>query len=287
MKAQVGRYLRLARFDRPAGTLLLLWPTLWGLWAAAQGYPGAKWLMVFVAGVVVMRAFGCIVNDMADRDLDKAVSRTLGRPLASGEVSMREAAALALFFLLLALGLFLLLPPLARWWSVAALALAVLYPFSKRVIAAPQAVLGVTFSAGILVADVAVREAAPSLDAWLLFGGNLLWIIAYDTIYAMADREDDKAYGKIGSTALLFGKRDVVAVSLFYSACLLWLSLAGIILNYGAMYQVALIAAAVSVFKFWQKYRTRLPQACMAAFRANHWFGLFVFAGVVAAHHTA
>ena len=287
MKAQVGRYLRLARFDRPAGTLLLLWPTLWGLWAAAQGYPGAKWLMVFVAGVVVMRAFGCIVNDMADRDLDKAVSRTRDRPLASGEVSMREAAALALFFLLLALGLFLLLPPLARWWSVAALALAVLYPFSKRVIAAPQAVLGVTFSAGILVADVAVREAAPSVDAWLLFGGNLLWIIAYDTIYAMADREDDKAYGKIGSTALLFGKRDVVAVSLFYSACLLWLSLAGIILNYGAMYQVALIAAAVSVFKFWQKYRTRLPQACMAAFRANHWFGLFVFAGVVAAHHTA
>lgn len=285
MLARLTCYARLARFHTPAGTLLLLWPTLWGLWAAAGGFPGWKWLALFVAGVVVMRAFGCVVNDLADIQLDKAVARTRTRPLAVGAVSVAEALGVAAFFLLLALGLFLLLPPLARWWCLPALGLAVLYPFSKRVFAMPQAVLGLAFSAGIPIADVAVRAQPPSLTAWLLLTGNFLWIVAYDTVYAMADKQEDAAYGKVRSSALLFGRADVAAVSVLYALCVLWLSATGVLLHYGIAYQVALLACAVCVIKFWQKYRTRAPQACLAAFRANHWFGLFVLAGIIAAHH--
>ncbi len=285
MLQRLSAYGRLARFNNPAGTLLLLWPTLWGLWAAARGFPGWYWLAVFVGGVIVMRAFGCVVNDMFDRDLDRVVARTKNRPLAAGAVSFAEAGAVALFFLLLALALWWLLPPLARWGSLAALAIAVLYPLSKRYLPLPQAVLGLAFSSGLLIADMTLRNAPPSLTAWLLFGGNFLWIIAYDTIYAMADKADDLAHGGVGSAALLFGRHDVAIVSILYSLCLLWLSASGLIIGYGASYQVALIAAAVCVIRFWQKYKTRHPQACMAAFRANQWFGLFVFVGIAAAEY--
>ena len=283
--ARLRLYLCLARFDRPAGTLLLLWPTLWGLWAAAGGFPGWRWLVVFVGGVVVMRAAGCVINDIVDRDLDRAVARTKQRPLAAQKLPLTEAVGVAVFFLLLALALWWQLPPLARWWGLAALLLALMYPFSKRFFAMPQAMLGLAFSSGILIADVAVRETAPQAAAWLLLGGNFLWVLAYDTVYAMADVADDAAYGKVGSTALLFGRHAVAIVSLLYTACLLWLSAAGIVLNYNAAYQVALVAAAVCVIRFWQKYKTRRPEACLAVFHANHWFGVFVFAGLAAAYH--
>lgn len=280
--ARLLDYLRLARFDRPAGGLLLLWPTLWGLWAAADGFPGWKWLAVFVAGVFIMRAFGCCINDMMDADLDAAVWRTRARPLAAGRISRREAAGVAMFFLSLAAGLWYLLPPVAKGLALLAAALAVLYPLAKRFTPLPQAVLAIVFGMGIPLADATVNNAAPSLESWGLFAANFLWILAYDTIYAMADREDDRAFGGVHSAALLFGKNDVKIIGVLYAATVLWLSALGIIFNYSVSYQIALIAAMLSAFSFWRLYKTRNPRACMAAFRANHWFGLFVFAGIVA-----
>lgn len=275
-------YARLMRADSPAGSLLLLWPTLWGLWAAAGGFPGWSWLLIFVGGVVGMRAFGCVINDMADRRLDAVVARTKERPLAAGRIGRGEAAVVAVLLLLPMAALWWHLPPVAQAWALLALVIAGLYPAAKRFVVLPQAVLGVAFGFGIPVADAAIHNAAPSLQAWLFFIGNFIWVVAYDTIYAMADREDDRAHGGIYSSALLFGGRDVIIVSLLYAGAVLWLSAVGIILGYGAAYQVALIAAMLCAVRFWQFYRTRRPQACMSAFRANHWFGLFVFVGIAA-----
>lgn len=278
-------YWRLARFDRPAGLLLLLWPTLWGVWAASRGVPDGRWVAVFAGGVAVMRAFGCVVNDMVDARLDAGVARTAGRPLACGRVSRAEAAGVAAVLAAAALGLWALLPGAARGWALAAGGLAVGYPFCKRFMALPQVGLGVAFGFGILVADVAVRGAAtPSAAAWGLFVGNFLWVMAYDTVYAMADREGDAAHGGVGSAALFFGRRDVAAVSMLYAACLVWLSGVGVVFGYGVAFQVALMACAGCVFRFWQKYRSRRADACLAVFRANHWVGVFVLAGVGAAH---
>ena len=280
---RLADYARLARFDRPAGALLLLWPTMWALWVAADGFPGWYWTCFFVVGVVVMRAFGCVVNDITDRRLDAAVCRTRTRPLAARRVSVREAVAVAIVLLLPAVALWLVLPPVARGWALLSLSVALIYPLSKRYVVMPQAVLGVAFGFGMPVAAAAVTGAHPSWDIWLFFVGNFFWIIAYDTIYAMSDRADDRAFGGVHSSALLFGRHDITAISVCYVAAILWLSLCGIIIGYGASYQVALIAAAAAVFRFWAMYKTRDPNACMAAFRANHWFGLFVFAGVAAA----
>lgn len=280
--SRAADYLRLARFDRPAGALLLLWPTLWGLWLAAEGWPGWKWFAIFVAGVFVMRAFGCVVNDIADRKLDAQVSRTKNRPLAAGRITVREAFAVGAALLAIAFMLWLLLPPLAKWWAFAGVALALIYPFAKRFTNAPQAVLGLAFSYGIPMAWVAVRGETPAAQVWCLVAANFLWVLAYDTIYAMADREDDiKANAK--STAILFGMRDIVFVSVFYTAAVLWLSALGIVYDWGVAFQVSLVAAMLLVFRFWFWYRLREPQACMTAFRANNWFGLFIFAGFAAA----
>lgn len=279
---RLGCYLRLARFDKPVGTLLLLWPTLWGLWAVQS--PPLYWVVVFTAGAVVMRALGCVINDMADRRLDRQVSRTRTRPLAAGDIVLGEAAALLLIFALAALLLLLLLPLRAQWWCGAALALALVYPFAKRFLALPQLVLAAAFSIGIVIADITVTGARlPSAAACCLVAANMLWVMGYDTIYAMVDRRDDAAVGTVGSSALLLGRRDVAVVSMLYAACLLLLSATGIIFNYGIAYQVALIAAMVCVFRFWQKYKTRDERACLAAFRANHWLGVFVLAGLIAA----
>ena len=273
-------YLRLARFHTPAGALLLLWPTLWGLWVAASGFPGWRWLAIFVVGVFVMRAFGCAVNDIIDRRLDAVVERTKDRPLAAGRISLGEAFGVAVFFGMLALALWWQLPPAAKWWAFGGGVVAIFYPTAKRFLSLPQAVLGVAFGWGMLVA-AAVYDALPTGQVWLFFAANFLWVIAYDTIYAMADREGDKAHGGVHSSALLFGSADIKVVAVLYAAAIFILSVAGIIFGYGASYQVALIAAMICVYKFWQKYKTRHPAACMAAFRANHWFGLFVFAGIV------
>ena len=277
-RQKLADYLRLIRMDKPSGALLLLWPTLWGLWLAAGGWPGWRWLCVFVAGVVVMRAFGCVVNDIADRNFDPMVARTRNRPLAAGRVGLSEAAAIAAVLLLCAFGLWLALPETAQWWAVPALAIAVAYPFAKRFVSLPQAVLGVAFSFGIPMAFAAVRDANPPPAAWVLFFGNALWVMAYDTIYAMADREDDLKIG-VKSAAIFFGEKDVAAVSFFYALCVSWLSLAGAAMDFNFAYYLALLAAVGFVFYFYRAYRTRLPDSCMSAFRANHWFGAVVFAG--------
>lgn len=274
-------YCRLVRLDKPAGVLLLLWPTLWGLWLAAEGFPGWRWLCIFVAGVFVMRAFGCALNDIADRELDSKVARTKNRPLAAGRITRNEAALLAAFLLCIAFVLFLLLPSAAQVWALAAAALAAFYPFAKRIFGAPQAVLGIAFSFGIPIAYAAVRDAPPPPEAWWFAAANFLWVFGYDTIYAMCDREDDLRAGA-KSSAILFGGRDVVCVSICYAAAILLLSSLGVWFFPGAVgYQTALIGAMFLVFRFWRLYRRRDPAECLRAFNLNHWFGAFVWAGLV------
>ena len=278
IRRKLADYLRLIRMDKPAGALLLLWPTLWGLWLAAEGWPGWRWFSVFVAGVVVMRAFGCVVNDIADRNYDPFVARTKDRPLAAGRISVREAAAVGAALLLCAFALWLTLPAIARLWAVPAAAVAALYPFAKRWTALPQAVLALAFGFGVPIAFAAVRHAHPPAVAWALFVANALWVMAYDTIYAMADREDDLKIG-VKSSAVFFGEKDVAAVSVFYALCVSWLSLIGAAMDYSFAYYFALLAAAGFVFYFYRAYRARRPDSCMSVFRANHWFGAVVFAG--------
>lgn len=280
-KVKLADYLRLIRMDKPAGTLLLLWPTLWGLWLAAEGWPGWRWLLIFVAGVALMRAFGCVVNDLADRDYDPQVARTRDRPLAAGRISVAEALSCGALLLLGAAGLWLLLPATAQWWAVPALLVAVAYPFAKRFVSLPQAALGLAFSFGIPMAFAAVQNAHPPPAAWALVVANALWVMAYDTIYAMADRDDDVKIG-IKSAAIFFGEKDVAAVSIFYALCVSWLALLGAMLDFNYGYYFALLAAAGFVFYFYRAYRVRTPECCMSAFRANHWFGAVVFAGLAA-----
>lgn len=276
-------YARLTRFDKPEGTLLLLWPALWGLWLAAEGWPGWKWLIVFSGGVCVMRAFGCAINDLADRRLDAQVTRTKNRPLAAGRISSGEAWAVAAFFLLLAFVLWWQLPWLARGWALAGLLLAALYPLAKRMMAAPQIVLGAAFSFSIPLAFVTLHNAPPPPVAWLFAAANWWWVLGYDTIYAMCDREDDVRAGT-NSSAVWLGNNDVLAVSLFYVAAVAWLSVLGLWFLPGAVaYQISLVAAMGLVFRFWRLYRWRQPESCLLAFRINHWFGAFVWAGLMSA----
>ena len=280
-REKLADYCRLTRMHSPAGALLLLWPTLWGLWLAADGWPGWRLFCVFVAGVFAMRAFGCVVNDIADRRFDPLVARTRDRPLAAGRITIVEAVCVGAAFLLCAFGLWTTLPETARWWAFPALVVAVAYPFAKRFVALPQMVLGIAFSFGIPMAFAAVRDAHPPAAAWALFVGNALWVLAYDTIYAMADRDDDLKIG-VKSSAILFGEKDVAMVSVFYALCVSWLSLAGAAMDFGPAYYLSLLVAAGMVFYFYRAYRTRLRGACESAFRANHWFGALVFAGIAA-----
>ena len=282
MKSRFAEYLKLSRFDQPIGAMLLLWPTLWALWLAAGGWPGWRLLLIFVIGVFVMRALGCVINDFADRKLDAQVARTRDRPLAAGRISVTEAAGVGGFFLLLAFSLWLLLPPTAQLWAFPALALAGLYPFAKRFFAVPQTVLGLAFSFGIPMAYAAVNNEHPPPQAAGLFVGNFLWVLAYDTVYALADNDDDiKAGAK--SSAVWLADLSVKVIAIFYVAAVLWLSFFGLWFNLGILYQVALIAAMALVFRFWRLFRTRQAENCIRAFRLNNWFGAFVFAGFVAA----
>lgn len=278
----VHSYMQLARIDKPIGALLLLWPTLWGLWLAAEGWPGWKWLAIFIGGVFVMRAFGCVINDIADRRLDAQVARTKDRPLASGRIGVFSALVFAALLLFAAFVLWLLLPPLARLWAVGGLLLAAAYPFAKRVMPVPQAVLALAFGFGIAISWAAVREENPPAVVWLLMAANWFWVMAYDTIYAICDRDDDIKAG-VKSAAIWFGARDIVYVSIFYAIAVLWLSALGVFYGWGVGYQVALLAAMIWVIRLWFWYRLRCPRACLAAFRANNWFGAFVFAGFAAA----
>ena len=272
-------YLRLARLDRPIGWLLLLWPTLWAVWIAGHGAPAWPIVAVFMAGAIVTRAAGCVVNDYFDRDFDRHVERTRKRPLATGEISVRGALVFALCLGLLALALVLTLNPLAQWFAVAGALIAVTYPLFKRFTHFPQLYLGLAFSWGIPMAFAAQQDTVPSL-AWILFLANLLWTVAYDTMYAMADRPDDIKIG-VKSTAIWFGQYDRRANILCQALSLMVLYLLGRHLEFNGIFNLGLsMAAGTAVYQYWL-CRQRDRADCFRAFRNNNWFGGAIFAGIV------
>ena len=277
--ARLSLYLSLVRWDRPAGSYLLLWPTLSALWMAAGGFPGWHLLCVFTLGTFLMRSAGCAVNDVADREFDKHVKRTANRPVTSGALGAREALLLGAALALAAFALVLTTNTATIAWSFAALAVSIVYPYTKRFLSMPQAVLGVAFSFGIPMAFAAVQGTVPALAWWLLLG-NLFWVLAYDTEYAMVDRDDDLKIG-IQTSAITLGRFDVAAVMLFYALYLaLWGAL-GWRIGMGWAYGAGLAAAAVLAAWHYTLIRDRSRDGCFRAFRLNHWLGFVVFAGVV------
>jgi len=275
--ARLDAYERLLRLDRPIGTLLLLWPTLTALWFATEGQPGGLLLIVFCMGTLLMRSAGCAINDWADRGFDAHVERTARRPLATGEIRPYEALLLAGALALCAFLLVLATNRVAVMWSVPALAIAIAYPFFKRFFVLPQAFLGIAFSFGIPMAFAAARGEVPAF-AWALLVVNLFWVVAYDTEYAMVDREDDRRIG-IRTSALTFGRFDVVAVAACYVLHLAGMAWLGQGVPMGPLYYTGLIvAAAIAAWHVWL-IRGRERAACFRAFLHNHWLGLAVFAG--------
>jgi 4-hydroxybenzoate polyprenyltransferase len=275
---RLAEYKKLMRLDKPIGILLLLWPTLWGLWLAGDGTPDALVVGIFCLGVVLMRSAGCVVNDYADRDVDPHVARTRERPLAAGRVSKKEALLLAAALALVAFVLILPLGGQVIALSFAALFLAVSYPFTKRFFAIPQAYLGVAFGFGIPMAYAALRGEIPP-DAWLLLAANVFWAVAYDTEYAMVDREDDLKIG-IKTSAITFGRFDLAAIALCYTATLGLLALVGARTGLGAIYATGLVVAgAIALYHLWL-IRERDRARCFQAFLHNTWLGAAVFAGL-------
>jgi 4-hydroxybenzoate polyprenyltransferase len=253
-RGRFALYLDLIRWNRPAGWLVLLWPSLGGLWFAAEGWPGWHLLAVFVLGTILMRSAGCCINDVADRDFDRHVKRTATRPVTTGELSVREALAVG-----------------------AVLALA--YPVAKRFVSVPQAVLGIAFSFGIPMAFAATRGSLPPLGWWLL-AGNLFWVLAYDTEYAMVDRDDDLRIG-MKTSAITFGRFDVAIVMACYAVFLAVWAVLGTGAGLGAAFYLGIGAAAAQALWHWRLIRERTREGCFKAFRLNHWLGFTVFAGIV------
>jgi len=278
--ARLDAYEKLVRLDKPVGILLLLWPTLWGLWIAADGIPDWRFLWIFVMGTVLMRSSGCAINDYADRRFDGEVKRTRERPLPAGTIRPEEAVLVAAT---LALCAFLLvvwtMNRLTIGLSVAAGAIAAIYPFTKRFLAVPQAWLGLCFGFGIPMAFAAVQNDVPPL-AWALLAANLLWVLAYDTEYAMVDRDDDQRIG-IRTSALFFGRHDVAAVMACYALFVGALAAIGIWQDWKLFFFLGLLAALAIALLHYAWIRTRSREGCFRAFRHNHWIGLAVFAGVV------
>lgn len=272
-------YLRLMRLDRPIGILLLLWPTLWGLWIAADGVPPAYVLFAFVAGTVLMRSAGCVINDFADRNFDGFVERTRARPLATGAVTPPEALLLAAALALFALLLVLPLDRLVLWLSIPAVLLAASYPFTKRFLAIPQAYLGIAFGFGIPMGFAAVQGEVPGI-AWLMLVANVFWAMAYDTEYAMVDRPDDLKIG-IKSAAITFGRFDVAAVMWCYATTLCLLALVGHLGGLGAFYYLSIGLAALIAVYHYVLIRDRDRPRCFKAFLHNNWLGGTIFAGLV------
>lgn len=279
-RERLPHYWKLVRGDRPVGTLLLLWPTWWALWLAAEGLPPLGTLFIFTAGVWLTRSAGCVINDYADRWLDPQVERTRARPLATGAVSPREALAVFVVMMLVAFGLVLLTNRLTVYLSIAGAFLAASYPFLKRYTYLPQVYLGVAFGWGIPMAFAAVQGTVPAL-AWLLFLGNLLWTTGYDTWYAMVDREDDIRAGS-KSTAILFGDADLVAQGLLFGGFAWAMWLVGSRAGLGIFYYVALGVAVVLVLRQFWMARDRGREHCFEAFLSNQWVGLALFAGIAA-----
>lgn len=273
-------YIQLTRLHRPIGILLLLWPTLWAVWIASKGHPSWLVLVIFTLGTVLMRSAGCAVNDYADRHIDKHVKRTQDRPLTSGRVSERETLWLAIVLALAAFALILPLNPLTWLLAFPAVFLAASYPFTKRFFAIPQAYLGIAFGFGIPMAFAATLGHVPPV-AWVLLLANVFWAIAYDTEYAMVDRDDD-IHLDIHSSALFFGKYDVVAVMVCYHLTLLLLAIAGLMADLGQLFFVGIIVAEGIAWHHYSLIKERSRDKCFAAFLHNNWFGAAVFAGVVA-----
>ena len=277
MREKISLYLDLIRWNRPAGWLLLLWPTLSALWVASGGFPGWHLLAVFTLGTILMRSAGCCLNDVADRDFDKHVKRTAERPVTSGRIGVKEALLLGAVLALIAFILVLTLRTETIAWSFVAMAVAVAYPYAKRFVAMPQAVLGVAFSFGIPMAFASVTGEVPSI-AWALLLGNLFWVLAYDTEYAMVDRDDDLRIG-MKTSAITLGQWDVAAVMFFYVA---FLAVWGVVLDASEkpLLLVGLAFAALqAAWHFWL-IKDRSRDGCFKAFRLNHWVGFAAFVGV-------
>jgi len=276
---QLTLYIRLMRLDRPIGILLLLWPTLWAVWIASNGHPPLLILCIFVVGTVLMRSAGCVINDYADRDIDKHVKRTQQRPITSGKVTPRAALWLAAGLSVIAFLLILPLNDLTLLLSVPAVLLAGSYPYTKRFLAIPQAYLGIAFGFGIPMAFAAIQGSVPAVAWWLLLA-NIFWCIAYDTEYAMVDRDDDIHLG-IHSSALFFGRYDVIAVMSCYITTLGILAYVGYTLQMGAVYYSGLLVTAGIATYHYNLIRQRQRDRCFKAFLHNNWFGAAVFAGMV------
>jgi len=278
-----GAYARLARLHRPIGIWLLLWPTLWALWIAAEGVPDGRILSVFVLGTIVLRSAGCIINDYADRHIDPHVSRTRDRPMATGEVSVTEALAVFVALMLIGLGLVLTLNRLTQSLAIVGAVVTVVYPFAKRLVSAPQFVLGIAFSWGVPMAFAAQLGHVPR-EGWLLFVVTMIWVVIYDTEYAMVDRDDDLRLG-VKSTAVLFGDLDRVFIGGFQLMFLAGLLLVGQSAELSTEYLAGL--APAGALMLYQQYliKDRDPQRSFSAFLNNAWVGGFVFVGILFAYY--
>jgi 4-hydroxybenzoate polyprenyltransferase len=276
---RLEQYEKLMRLDKPIGILLLLWPTLWGLWFASDGHLSWWVVWIFVLGTVLMRSAGCVINDYADRDIDPHVARTQNRPLATRRISTKEALLLAAGLAILAFLLILPLNRLVMWLSIPAVLLAASYPYTKRFLAIPQAYLGVAFGFGIPMAYAAMQGVVPP-QAWLLLLANVFWAVAYDTEYAMVDRADDLKIG-IKTSAITFGRFDVLAIMLSYLAALGLLALVGWQYHRGLAYFAGLIVAGLIAGYHYFLIRNRDPAQCFRAFLHNNWLGAAVFIGLL------
>jgi 4-hydroxybenzoate polyprenyltransferase len=282
---RLDAYERLVRLDKPVGALLLLWPTVWAVWLASGGQPTLKVVVIFVLGTFLMRSAGCAVNDYADRDFDPHVKRTRERPLAVREIAPREALAVALVLALAAFGLTLMLNGMAIALSFLGAAIAAAYPFSKRFFPLPQVVLGIAFGFGIPMAYAAIQETLP-VECWLLLAANVCYSFAYDTEYAMVDRDDDAKLG-IHTSALLLGEWDVAAVMASYATMLAILALVGARLGLAWPFYAGLAVAGGMMLHHWRLIRGRTREGCFRAFRHNNWVGGAIFAGIVASQEGA
>jgi len=278
LSRRLSLYARLVRLDKPIGTLLLIWPTLWALWAAGEGAPSWRLILIFVLGTVLMRSAGCAVNDYFDRDVDRHVARTHERVLTTGQIQPWEALAVAATLALCAFLLVLFLNALTIKLAFLALLLATTYPLMKRFFAVPQAYLGIAFGFGIPMGFAAVQNSLPAV-AWVMLLANIAWTIAYDTEYAMVDRDDDLRLG-LRASAITFGRWDVTMVGVCYASSLALLAFCGVLLGYGGFYALGLLAAAAIAVRHMVWIRQRERAACFRAFLDNTWFGFAVFAGI-------
>ena len=282
LRHRLALYLDLIRWSRPAGWLLLLWPTLAALWVAAGGFPGWHLVAVFTLGTILMRSAGCCINDVADREFDRHVKRTVNRPVTSGQISVKEALAVGAVLALAAFALVLTINAQTIAWAFPALAVTLFYPYAKRFFSMPQAVLGVAFSLGIPMAFAAVRGQVPWLALWLVLG-NLFWVLAYDTEYAMVDRDDDLKLG-MKTSAITLGRWDVAAIVLFYLLLVIFWAVALAPLALGAIFYVAMALVLAQVAWHWWLIRGRTREGCFKAFRENHWIGFTLFTGIALAY---